>query len=322
MSKTEFTFPDEQVEDKATTSGASEEFEIEIVDDTPAEDRNREPMKRPVEEPTEEELADHSRSVQNRIRELTRARHDERRRAEKLARENQELMRYLEAVNSKQKQQQDYISMGQQAYIEKSKQAATAVIESSKDKLKQAYEVGDAEAIAKAQEDLTRAHIQLQEANNFRVTPLQERPQQVYTPPQEQRGAQEQPINEEAIEWAANNSDWFQVKGKEDMTDYAVVVHARLAREKGVGFVGSPEYYKEIDSAMRKVFPAHFNGEGDTQKTPASSRPTTVVAPAQRSTRPRKVRLTRTQVEIANRLGVSLEGYAKQVAALENEHGN
>lgn len=105
------------------------------------------------------------------------------------------------------------------------------------------------------------------------------------------------------------------------MTGYAMGVHAKLVREHGEAITRSPEYYKRIDNAMRKAFPDRFDDGGEERKAPAAKRPSTVVAPAQRATKAKKIRLTQTQVNIAKRLGISLEGYAKQMAALEKDNG-
>jgi hypothetical protein len=76
----------------------------------------------------------------------------------------------------------------------------------------------------------------------------------------------------------------------------------------------SDEYYENINARMRKTFPEEF---GETEEEPedrTSKRKSNVVAPATRSTAPKKVRLTQTQVAIAKKLGVPLELYAKKVA--------
>lgn len=299
-----------------------DELDIEIVDDTPEEDRGRKPLDKEVDDPTDEELEEHSAKVQKRLRELTRARHDERRRADALAREKAELERVARALQAEQTRMQEYISMGQTAYIEKSKQAATLAMESAKSKLRQAYDAGDSEAIAAAQQELTTAQMQLQEANNFRASPLPQKEAEAYNQPQRTDRAPVQPqVDDRTLDWAARNP-WFQREGDEDMTGYAMGVHAKLVREHGEQITQSPEYYKRIDNAMRKAFPDRFEDDGgEVRKAPAAKRPSTVVAPAQRATTAKKIRLTQTQVNIAKRLGVSLEGYAKQLAALEKENG-
>lgn len=296
----------------------TDESEIEVVDDTPPADRGREYVADKIDDPTEEELAAYSEKVQKRLRALTRAREDERRRAEALTREKAELERATKTLYAQQKQMQEYITMGQTAYIDKAKLAATLAADSAKAKLREAYDRGDSEAIAAAQEALTSAQLQLQEANNFRPAPLQMHEEPAYTPNQEQsQSAQSTPqVDEMTRGWVAKNP-WFQKDTR--MTHYAMGVHADLVAQYGADYTRTPEYFEDIDREMRKVFPDRFKSD---QAPAATRKPSTVVAPAQRaSSAKKKIRLTQTQVNIAKQLGISLEDYAKQMAALEKDNG-
>lgn len=294
-------------------------IDIEIVDDTPEGDRNREPVK-DFKEPSQEELEQYNDRVKKRINEMTRARHDERRRADQLARQNEELVRLIQSQQQRGTQMQEYISMGQQAYIEQAKKTATLAIESAKAKLRQAHDAGDTNALVEAQSELSQAQYQLQEANNFRPSPLPEPQTQGYTAPKTDREPAPQRIDGRLEDWRDANP-WFQRSGDEDMTSYALTVHAQLERDRGKEFAGTREYYNAVDNAMRKVFPDRFEDDKSTQSAPASKQRDTVVAPAQRSTKPRRVRLTKTQLEIADRLGVSHRDYAEQLIALEKRNG-
>jgi hypothetical protein len=88
------------------------------------------------------------------------------------------------------------------------------------------------------------------------------------------------------------------------MTALALAVHQDLV-ESGVD-TSSDEYYEKINARVRKRFPEAFPSE----KPKKSS----VVAPATRSTAPRKIVLTQSQVQIAKRLGLTNEQYARAVA--------
>ena len=94
------------------------------------------------------------------------------------------------------------------------------------------------------------------------------------------------------------------------MTSYVLGLHNKLAKQ-GMD-LQSDEYYETINARMRKVFPEEFEDTEEEKVTP--KRQANVVAPATRSTSPKKIVLTQTQVNLAKRLGVSLEDYAKQVA--------
>ena len=97
MANSDFKFPDEVEEQKAQSQEqdieisvqADDDVEIDIVDDTPEKDRGRRPLDREVSDPTDEELDTYTEGVKKRLKELTHARHDERRAKEALAREKQ-----------------------------------------------------------------------------------------------------------------------------------------------------------------------------------------------------------------------------------------
>jgi len=105
-------------------------------------------------------------------------------------------------------------------------------------------------------------------------------------------------------------NEWF---GKdEEMTSLAYGIHSSLV-SSGID-PKSDDYYNKIDQRMRQVFPDRFENEMAGEEPVASSRTSTVVAPAGRnSNKPRKVQLTSTQVALAKRLGLTPEQYAKQL---------
>ena len=111
-----------------------------------------------------------------------------------------------------------------------------------------------------------------------------------------------------AQQWQQKNP-WF---GKdEEMTSFALGLHTKLVNS-GVD-PRSDEYYERLNGRLRQVFPEQFESEKPVDATP-TPRPKSNVAPATRSTAPKKVVLTQTQVNIAKRLGVPLELYARKVA--------
>ena len=96
--KDEFKFPDEIEDKEIEIEVDGGEVEIEVVDDTPEKDRGRKPLDKEVEDPTDEEIETYSDKVQRRIKDLTHARHDERRAKEALQREKQELERFAQQM--------------------------------------------------------------------------------------------------------------------------------------------------------------------------------------------------------------------------------
>ena len=175
----------------------------------------------------------------------------------------------------------------------------------AKRQYKEAYEEGDPDALIDAQEALTTAKIRADKVANFKSAPLQKEETPVQIP---QQPIETQEVrDEQAVSWAEKNS-WF---GSDDeMTAFALGLDSKLKKE-GVDPT-SDTYYEKIDSRMRQVFPDQFDEEPESTKRKSSN----VVAPATRSTSPKKVTLNQSQVAIAKRLGISLEDYAKQAAEL------
>jgi len=328
MDKNEFKFPDEidnDQEDKLELDLEMEEgekVEIEVVDDTPPQDRGRKPLDREVADPTDEELNEYSSKVQKRMKELTHKSHDERRKAEALAREKAELERAAQALAAENKRLQEYVQMGQSAYIDKSKSLAQIAMDNAKAKFKAALDIGDTEAATTAQQEMMAAQMEMEQVNNFKPTPLRETEQSAYTQPTPATQAPQTSLDDRVVNWASKNT-WFERKGDEDMTGYAYGVHNKLVREYGPEYTRTDEYYRKIDSAMRKAFPERFDDveEEQEEQPKKQARPKTVVAPAQRSTAPKKIRLSLTQQNVAKRLGIPLELYAKKLAELENSNG-
>ncbi|MFN9961475.1 MAG: hypothetical protein ACK55I_51025, partial [bacterium] len=166
----EFEFPDEAEQKKKFKADKADESEmkIEIEDDTPPADRGRKPMKEPVEEPTEDELASYDEKVQSRIKKFTRGYHDERRAKEEALREREAAEQFAKQVYEENKRLKEQLSTGSKAYIETSKGAAQVELESAKDKYRKAYEAGDADAIVTAQEAIAKATVKLDKAETLR----------------------------------------------------------------------------------------------------------------------------------------------------------
>jgi len=302
MEKTEFEFPDE-VQENPREGGkvvAVEEPEIEIVDDTPPEDQNRKPMEEPPKEVTDDELNKYDESVQKRIKHLSKGYHEERREKEKAFREREEAVKLAQSVIEENKKLQGSLSQGHSALLEQAKKVISNELDQAKRKYKEAYESGDSDALVNAQDELTNIKLKAEKVNNFRVAPLQTQENNVQIPQTRQE------VDPKLRAWQDENQ-WFG--SNRGMTAYALGLHEDLVAE-GIP-VGSDQYYKRINSDVQKRFPDVFESENPDASPPKKSN---IVAPATRSTAPKKVVLTKSQVEIAKRLGVPLELYAKKVA--------
>jgi hypothetical protein len=284
-----------------------DDLEVEVVDDTPKADRNRKPAEPPAEV-TDEELAEYSDKVQNRIRHFSKGYHDERRAKEAALRERQELERVAQQLVDENKRLKGTVSQNQEALLEQAKRTAAGEMILAKRAYKQAYEAGDADKLVEAQEKLTNAKIKADRLDNLRTEPLQSEETEVQTQQIEEQSAPAPIVDERANDWAASNT-WF---GQDDeMTSFALGLHNKLVKE-GIN-PQTEEYYERIDSRMRQVFPDQFEDVGEIEAE-KPKRKANVVAPATRSTAPKKIRLTQTQVAVAKRLGLTPEQYAKQVA--------
>ena len=314
IEKVEFEFPDEK-EEKEKASAAQQELplekeakaeaDIEIVDDTPEEDRGRKPLESAPEDPSEDELAQYSESVKQRIQKFTKGYHDERRRAEAALREKEEALRLAQAIVEENKRLKGSLNKGQEALLHQAKQAVGMELEQAKRKYKEAYDSGDADALVEAQENLTVAKIKADKLANFKPSL-----QPVEKGVEQQQIAQAPRPDDKALAWQRQNR-WFG--DDEEMTSFALGLHQKLVRS-GVD-PQSEEYYERIDSRMRQVFPDAFDPPEESEKVEKPTRAkASVVAPATRSTASKKIVLTQTQVNIAKRLGVPLELYAKKVA--------
>ena len=318
----DYKFPDEL--DEQTKQAATEEkFEVEIEDDTPLEDRGRKPMKEPVEDPTEEELASYDEKVQARIKKFTRGYHDERRAKEEAQREREAAENFAKQVLEDNKRLQQQLATGSKAFIEQSQTSADLELATAKKKYKEAYENGDVDAIADAQAEIAKATLKLDKARELKPIEVEERE---FSQPQQ---PQQPPLSRRTQKWVDSNSDWWGVD--EEMTAAAMGLDKKLAREYGADYVGSEEYFRTIDKTMRKRFPEYFedvqsNEDDDDEppkrvepaqeETPRRAKSSSPVAPAARSTPPSRVKLKQSQVALARKLGITPEQYAKQVALL------
>jgi hypothetical protein len=306
LDQEQFKFPDEKAGEKKQDEIQFEvegegEPEVEVVDDTPPQDRDRAPMKEPPAEVTDEELAQYSDGVKKRIQHFSKGYHEERRAKEAAFREREEAIRLAQQLMEENKKLQSTQGQTQQVLLEQAKKVVQSEIEQAKRKLKDAYDAGDSDKLLEAQEELTAAKIKADRVNNFKPAPLQEEKPAVQPAPQ--------PVQQEPVRVDAKASAWQEANpwfGSDDeMTALALTVHRKLV-ESGVNPT-SDEYYDRINTRMRQVFPDAFPSEKPVKKS-------TVVAPATRSTAPKKIVLTQSQVNIAKRLGLTNEQYARAVA--------
>jgi len=314
---TAYKFPDEDNTsdtEVVNSQQTNNDIEIEIIDDTPERDKGRRPLDREVLDPTDAEIETYTKGAQDRIKELTHARHDERRAKEAIQREKQELENFAQHMQAENKKLKQYVDNGTQQYGEMAKSVADAELDKARRDLKIAQEAFDTDGIIAAHEALTDAKMKISAAKNFRSTALQQEESGVQTTPS---ASQSVPPDEKTLRWQAKNQ-WFGSQGFEEVTSFALGLHQKLVNN-GVD-PRSSEYFERIDARMKSTFPEIFGGTEDTARSGENpKRPASVVASAARSSGTKKVQLTTTQVALAKKYGLTPQQYAAEVAKLEKQ---
>lgn len=288
--------------------------EIDIVDDTPAQDRDRKPLpKEIVDELEKDELTDYSERVKERMAQLKKVWHDERREKEAASREREEAIRYAQNIQEENRRLKGTLTSGEQSYIVVAKQAAENEMNLAKRDYREAYDAGDTDRIIDAQQRMNEAQYKLTQTQNYRPqfeNTLQTPVDDVYIQPE--RPQVPRP-DRKALAWQDKNS-WFG--SDEEMTSLALGLHEKLVRA-GTSPT-SDEYYITIDKTMRKRFPEYFGDDSLDDDVPAQrKKQSTVVAPASRSTAPKKVHLSTSALALAKKLGLTPEQYARETLKLE-----
>jgi hypothetical protein len=319
--KDEYKFPDEIDETKASAEEDEEEFTVEIEDDTPEEDRGKEPLPKDIVNSLEtpEEGGEYPDEVVSKFKQYKKAWHDERREKEKAFREQEEALRIAQSILEENRRLKATLSSGEQEYIATVKAAAETEVEVAKRNYREAYDSGDAEKLVEAQEALMQASLKLDRTKNFKPT-LQEEETEVQLPQRSQPDNKTQAPDPKFQDWQRRNSNWFQKD--EEMTDAAMGLHKKLYREYGPEYIGTDDYYERIDKTIRKRFPEAFPNGGDSEpQKPQKTKPSTVVASAKRSTAPKSIKLTATQAALAKKFKLTPEQYAREVLKLETQNG-
>ena len=311
MDTEDFKFPDEKEE----VSAAADDFEIEIEDDTPEEDRNRQPLpKEMVQELEEDELEEYSEGVKARLKQMKKVWHDERREKDQALREQQEAIAYAKQMMEENRALKSRLSTGEQHFIDTYKTAAELELDNAKRDYKDAYDQGDSDRLLEAQEKLSQAQFKIQKAKEF--VPSRQ-PEEVDVQPATNTVPRP---DQRAIAWQERN-EWF---GKdEEMTSLALGLHQKLVAQYGTSYPSTDEYWKKVDDTMRRRFPEQF-GDKEEEAAPQKvqrSKPASVVASADRSTPSKKVRLKQSQVLIAKKLGLTPEQYVREMMKLEASNG-
>jgi hypothetical protein len=292
------------------TDQDDQQISVEIVDDTPPEDRNRAPLPETVKQELDEDdpTEEYSEKVKQRIARMKKAWHDERRAKEAATRERDEAIRLAQQAYYERQQSLKHLESNEAWALEHAKSRAQADLEAAKRAYRDAYEAGETDAVVEAQQRLQLATIEYDRVVNYQPPKrvvneeaLQPQPNQVYRQPQTPQ------LDPKVVEWS-NRNRWFGVDP--EMTNFAMGVHQRLVQD-GVS-PESDEYYERLDARIRQVYPDQVGAQ------PAQKRQSpTVVAPVGRAPKGKKVVLTKSQLAVAKKLGITPEEYAKEMLRLE-----
>ena len=307
----EVTLPEEK--DKAIVEVKEEVKDEKPVeepvkfDDAPAKSDEQPDVQesKPETEDQKQELEDYSKGVKTRIAKLTK-------RMREAERQREAALTYAKSVNVEQKSLKDRLAKLDTGYVKEMEDRITSSVTAAESKLKAARDAGDISAEVVAQKEIAKLGYEEARLAEMKVTQKQEEeqrktlsegtiPQAPYQPTPDTR----------ATEWASKNT-WF---GKDNaMTYTAFDLHKKLVDDEGYD-PQSTDYYGELDRRIKLEFPHKF---GNT--TGQTSRPKQTVASATRTGYKdgrRTVKLTSSQVAIANKLNVPLEEYAKQLNVKE-----
>jgi len=309
----EFKFPDE-VENEPETK-----FEIEIEDDIPPEDKEKTPLpKNIVDEIDEDDLENYSQEARQRLFQMKKLVNDERRAKEAALREHQEAIRVANLVINENKALKGRLNDGEKVYVSTAKENISRELSEAKREYREAYDSGDSERLVEAQERLTEVKMKAQDIERYKPqydeNALQAQENEVQI--QHQQPAPQR-LDSKTQSWLDKNK-WYGED--DDMTFLASGIHRRLERE-GVP-LGSDHYWNVINTEVRKRFPEKFSEEDTGTKDPVKiNKPSTVVAPATRSTSSKKIKLTQTQLALAKKFNLSPEQYAMELTKLESQNG-
>ena len=269
------------------------DYELEEVQETTLE---------VVEDTGEEELEEYSDGVQKRIKKLT-YKYREAERKEKAA------LDFARGVNNELKNVKKRLNQSDKTLMGEYEGRLDGQLEKARSDYKTAFDTGDSTKATEANEKLAKLATErdtVERARRRKEAEWEASDKELEAPNEFDQQIQQQfqqtaPTDDRAVEWAKEN-EWF---GKDEaMTASAFAFHNKLVTEEGVDPT-TDEYYNEVNERMREAFPHKFKANNRTTQTVAGSSRKA----AQKSGR--KVRLSASEVDIAKRLGVPLEEYAK-----------
>jgi hypothetical protein len=289
---------DQEVEEKET-----DEVEVEVLETEEQEKPEVETEVQSKPEQSGDELEQYSEGVKKRISKLTAKMREAERR-------EQAAIQYAQAAKKELEENQKKNLSLDNSYVSEFENRIKLQDQLYRNTLKEAIDRGDVDGQVEAQRQL--ANVASQNDKLAMVKQQQEQRAQQPVPvaqPMQQQPQQPAPPDPKAAAWAEKN-DWFGTD--EPMTLTAFSIHKTLVESEGWD-PHSDDYYAEVDKRIRQEFPHKFGG--------ATRQSGPVVASASRGGQKKgkqKIQLTKSEVAIADKLGVSYEQYARQKARMQN----
>lgn len=274
----------------------------ELLQETKEDEEPKAETKFEQTEEKEEEsgLQDYSDKVQKRIKKLTFQ-------AKEAERRERAAVEYAKGLKSKYESAEKKFEETDTNYLKEYNARIDSERDKAKSELKVALDSQDAELIMEAQDKLTKLAVE-KEKVSITLNEKESRKKEVESQPVEQQNQAPQPqISNRAQEWATNN-EWFG--SDRVLTSAAMGIHEDLLQE-GID-AESDVYYNQINKRMKEYFPQKF-AESSTEETTKAAPVQNVASVSRRSGGRKSVKLTKSQVVIAKKLGVPLEEYAKYV---------
>ena len=273
----------------------------ELLQETKEVEAKPKPEPIQSEEKTDEDegLKDYSDKVQKRIKKLTFQ-------VREAERKERAALDYAKGLKEKFESAEKRFEETDTNYLKEYDARIEAERIKVKNDLKSALDAQDSEKIMEANDALTKLAVE-KEKISMSLQDKEARKKEEESQPQNTQEIQPAPVSPRAQKWAEEN-DWFG--SDRVLTNAAMSIHEELVQQ---GIDGeSDEYYNQINKRMKEYFPQKF-AQSSAEETTKAAPVQNVASVSRRQGGRKSVKLTKSQVVIAKKLGVPLEEYAKYV---------
>lgn len=299
-------------------------IEVEVVDDTPVQDRGRAARKPGTKTavPEDDEIEKYGKETQDRIRQMKWEFHEERRSKEQWQREHGAAIDFAKKVHEENKRLRDMVTKGHKTLVDSQQSSGENEIKALQRSLQSALESGDTQSAADLNTKIASAAARVEATRHIQPIEFDDADPDRFTKQPAQQSQQRQPVrlSERMQEWVEENP-WFNQDKR--MTAYAFGIHEELLAARVPP--ESPKYFSELNREMQERFPEYYDDEAEKparqqarRETPRRTAATAVArTPAGRVNGKSKVTLSTSQAAFARKLGVTNEQYAAEMIRLQ-----